>query len=151
MSKDENGHGSDGKFKPEFIEQAAKLARLGATDFEIAGFFKVHVSTLHQWKHDHEGFVESLRLGKEEADNRVERALYQRAVGYSYDSVKIFQYEGCPVEVPFVEHIAPDVQAGQYWLNNRKGYDWKSKVEHEHSGTLNIEALNEASERAAKG
>jgi hypothetical protein len=31
-----------------------------------------------------------LKAGKAEADDRVERSLYQRAVGYEYDAVKIF-------------------------------------------------------------
>jgi hypothetical protein len=30
------------------------------------------------------------KTGKAEADVRVERSLYRRAVGYSYDAVKIF-------------------------------------------------------------
>jgi hypothetical protein len=34
-------------------------------------------------------------VGKSEADDRVERSLYQSAVGYSYDSVKILQACWC--------------------------------------------------------
>jgi hypothetical protein len=32
----------------------------------------------------------ALKLGKKEADERMERSLYQRGLGYSYDAVKIF-------------------------------------------------------------
>jgi len=30
--------------------------------------------------------LHSLKAGKKEADNRMERSLYQRGVGYSYDA-----------------------------------------------------------------
>lgn len=141
MGKNADGTGSDTKFKPEFIEQATKLAKLGATDFEIAEFFGVSDRTLRTWKHKEAGFAAALVLGKEEADNRVERALYQRAVGYSYEAEKVMQFEGEVVRADTVEHIPPDVKAAEYWLNNRKGYDWKSKVEHEHKGKLTLEQL----------
>lgn len=138
MAKNADGTGSDTKFKPEFIEQGRKLAKLGATDFEIAEFFGVSDRTLRTWKHEHEGFAESLKLGKEEPDDRVERALYQRAVGYSFDSQKIMQFEGDAVVVDYVEHIPPDPKAAEYWLNNRRGNSWKSKVDHEHSGNVGV-------------
>src|SRR3546814_1891027 len=64
-----------------------------------------------------------------------------RAVGYSFDAEKIMQDKGVVVRADYVEHLPPDVSAAQYWLNNRKGYDWKSKVEHEHSGKIGLEQL----------
>src|SRR3546814_9331799 len=51
------------------------------------------------------------------------------------------QDKGVVVRADYVEHLPPDVSAAQYWLNNRKGYDWKSKVEHEHSGKIGLEQL----------
>jgi len=37
--------------------------------------------------------------------------LYERAVGYNYDAVKIFMPANAkkPVYAPYVEHISPDV------------------------------------------
>jgi len=53
----------------------------------------------------------SARMGK--LDSRVERSLYERANGYSYDAVKIFMPAGAqkPVYAPYVEHVPPDVGA----------------------------------------
>lgn len=48
--------GRPSKFKPEFIEQAEKLCKLGATDLEMADFFEVDVRTLYRWKADNESF-----------------------------------------------------------------------------------------------
>ena len=49
-------------------------------------------------------------IGKEEANTRTERSLYQRANGYNYNAVKIFMPAGAkkPVYAPYVEHIPPD-------------------------------------------
>lgn len=129
-------------YKPAFAEQAAKLCRLGATDLELADFFGVDVRTIYRWKHTHEAFCQSVTCGKEAADERVERALYNRAVGYSHDAVKIFMPAGAekPVYAPYTEHVPPDPSAAFNWLKNRKPAEWRDKQEVEHTGglTLNV-------------
>ena len=51
-------------------------------------------------------------LLREEADARVKRSLYSRAVGYSFNSEKIFcNKDGEVTRVPIVEHVPPDVTA----------------------------------------
>lgn len=124
------------KFKPEFIEQAAKLCKLGATDVEVADFFEIDARTLYRWKADNEAFCQSLKAGKIEADERVERSLYAKAIGYSYDAVKIFNHQGVIIEAPYREHVAPDTTACIFWLKNRKPAEWRDKQEMEHSGAV---------------
>lgn len=119
--------GRPSAFKPEYVEQGRKLAALGATDREIADFFKVAESTLYLWKNTHPLFSEALKVGKAPADARVEQSLYRRATGYSFDAQKIFQYEGQPVTVPYVEHVPPDVTACIFWLKNRVPEEWRDK------------------------
>lgn len=115
------------KFKPEMIKQAKKLAELGATDRDAAEFFEVDEATIHRWKHTKPGFCEALKVGKEAADNRVEQSLYRKATGYSFDAVKIFQYEGAPVKVEYVEHIPPSDTACIFWLKNRRPEQWRER------------------------
>jgi len=122
------------KYQPEFIEQARKLALLGAIDREIADFFDVAESTLYLWKLEHPEFSEALKRGKEAADDRVERSLYHRAIGYSHDSVKMFQAGGVVISEPFVEHYPPDTTAAIFWLKNRRPAQWRDKVQQELSG-----------------
>lgn len=123
------------KFKPEFVEQARKLAQLGATDRECADFFDVNEATLHRWKHDHPEFCESLKVGKEAADDRVEQSLYRRALGYSHDAVKIHVAgDGQITQVPFVEHYPPDTTAAIFWLKNRRKDDWRDVSRQEQTG-----------------
>lgn len=121
-------------YKPEHAKQARKLCELGATDVELADFFEVHVSTIYRWQAKHEKFCEALKAGKDAADERVERSLYHKAVGYSFDAVKIFNASGTPLEVPYREHIPPDTTAAIFWLKNRRRDEWRDKQDHEHTG-----------------
>lgn len=138
--------GRPSSYKPEYAEQVKKLALLGATDQEMADFFEVDVRTVHRWKHDHEEFCHSLKAGKEAADDRVERSLYQRAIGYEQDEVKIFMPGGAsePVYAPFRAKVAPDTTAAIFWLKNRRKDDWRDRKEVEHSGNLNLGAALDA-------
>jgi hypothetical protein len=94
--------------------------------------------TIHRWKSQHEEFCHSLRAGKEEADARVERSLYQRAVGYEHEAVKIFMPAGAeaPVYAPYIEHVPPDTNASTFWLKNRKPGEWRDKTEVEVTNSL---------------
>jgi hypothetical protein len=126
--------GRPSKFKPEFVEQARKLAELGATDREVAEFFEVEERTVHRWKHENEQFCQSLKVGKEAADERVVQSLYRRAIGYSHDATKIaVNAAGEVTTVPFIEHHAPDTTAAIFWLKNRRRDEWRDKHEHEHT------------------
>lgn len=116
------------KFKPEFTQQAEKLCLLGATDREIASFFEVTERTLNRWKADFPEFCQALKAGKQEADDRVERSLFNRAVGYSFDSEKIFNDKDRGItRAECVEHVPPDVTACIFWLKNRKPDNWRDK------------------------
>jgi len=128
--------GRPSDYKDEYAKQAEKLAVLGATDQEVADFFEVDVRTVYRWKHDHDAFCQALKVGKETADERVERSLYQKAIGYEQDEVKIFMPGGAeaPVYAPFRAKIAPDTTAAIFWLKNRRSQDWRDKRETELSG-----------------
>jgi hypothetical protein len=71
--------------------------------------------------------LHALKLGKKEVDERVERSLYQKAVGYHYGAVKIFLPYGSkePIYAPYVEHIVPDTTAAIFWLKNRCPSQWR--------------------------
>ena len=127
-------------FKPEFADQARKLCELGATDTELADFFRVDVRSIYRWRNTHADFCEAIKVGKEAADERVERALYQRAVGYSLEGEKVFQYQGEVIRAPIVEHVPADPGAAMNWLKNRRGDTWRDKQQIEHSTTDDLAA-----------
>lgn len=132
-------------YEPEFAGQAQKLCQLGATDIEIADFFGVHVATLNRWKAEFPEFCASIKSGKAEADERVERSLFHRANGYSFDSEKVFQFQGEIVRAKTREHVPPDTTACIFWLKNRRPDDWRDKSEHvirDESSALTDEELH---------
>ena len=67
------------EYKAEYCEVAATMALNGATDAEIADELSVSVMSLWRWRGKYPEFREALRYGKENADERVERSLYQRS------------------------------------------------------------------------
>lgn len=126
------------KYKPEFAGQAAKLCLLGATDAQLADFFEVSVSTINLWKVEHSEFSESIKVPKEQADERVVQSLFRRAMGYEHDEVDIKVVDKEIVMTPIRKYYPPDTSAMIFWLKNRAG--WRDKVEQEHSGTVIVQA-----------
>ena len=104
------------KFKPEYIEQAENYCLLGATDAELAKFFKVNVDTIYEWKKVHPEFSDATKTGKEVADQRVVNSLYQKACGYELND----------------RHYPADTTAAIFWLKNRIPDDWKDVKERHH-------------------
>ena len=113
------------KFKPEFIGQAEKLCKLGATDIEIADFFEVDVRSIYRWKGENEAFCQALKAGKAESDDRVERSLFARANGYEHDEVDIRVVDHTIVQTPIRKHYPPDTTAAIFWLKNRRPEQWR--------------------------
>ncbi len=126
--------GRPSSYKPEYAEQAAQLCKLGATDEELGTFFKVSTRTIYRWKALHEAFCQAIKVGGESADTRVERSLYARAVGYTYDAVKIMQHKGDVIVERYREHVPPDTTAMIFWLKNRQPERWRDVHRQEHTG-----------------
>jgi hypothetical protein len=121
-------------YKDDYPDQARKLCALGATDEDLAAFFHVSRSTVHAWKSRHPEFGEALRAGKSDADDRVEKSLYQAAIGYSHPEAHISHYQGAVTVTPLTKHYPPNVTSAIFWLKNRRPTAWREKVDHEVTG-----------------
>lgn len=132
--------GQPTKYKPEYVQRAADLAANGATDMEIADELDVSIRAFYSWRAAHPEFRQALKAGKEIADERVERSLFQRAIGYEQQTVKIFMPKDAsePVYAPFREIVAPDTTACIFWLKNRKPQEWRDKSELEIPGLVSL-------------
>jgi hypothetical protein len=117
------------KYKDEYVEQVRKLCLLGATNEQIANFFSISTSTLHEWRQEHEEFSSALKEGKMLADAEVADSLFQRAKGYSCPDLDIKMYEGEIIETPYTKHYPPDATSAIFWLKNRQPELWRDKRE----------------------
>lgn len=144
MSDDFNGDeptrgpGRPPTYDPAFAAQAKKLCALGATDMELADFFGVATRTIYAWRNVHPEFSQASIAGKDAADDRVERALYGRAVGYTFESEKVFQFQGEIIRTDTREHVPPDPGAALHWLKNRRPDKWRDKQVVEHAGAVEV-------------
>jgi len=136
--KGKNKGGRPAKYKPEYAEQAGKACLLGYTDAELAQKFDVDERTINRWKKDYPKFCQSLKKGRDIADEEVSRRLYERAMGYEVKEDVIFQYKGEPVIVPTTKKYPPDPTSMIFWLKNRQRSKWRDKQDMEHSGEVNL-------------
>lgn len=135
--------GRPSKYKPEFARIAAALCKRGATDFELAEEFEVSTVTIWRWTVQHEDFCNAVVVGKNAYDDRIERALAQRASGYSYHTQKVFNFQGAIVRADVVEHVPADIGAAKLWLTNRRPDRWRDVQKFEHGNPGDFDQMSE--------
>ena len=115
---------------PKILAHACALAAAGGLEREIAEELEVSLSTLRRWRNNSKMFANALAVGKKAADDRVERSLYELALGYEYEATKVFCQDGVITKVTYTEHVPPNPTAIIFWLKNRKREVWRDRVEH---------------------
>lgn len=120
----ENKGGRPTKYEDIDLEYVEKLASAGLTDVQIAAIMEIAPSTLYLWKNEHPEFSEALKRGKEVADEKVVKALYSRALGYTHPDVHISNFQGMVTVTPIFKHYPPDPTSCIFWLKKRKPKDW---------------------------
>ena len=104
--------GRPSPYKPEYDQLAYQLCTLGLTDPQLALRFGVVRSTINKWKLDHPSFSDSIKRGKEDADDLVINALRKKA-------------------------LDGDTTACIFWLKNRQPKDWRDR---KHVALENVSA-----------
>lgn len=125
----------DSKVHPQLAEAWAAAGKINT---EIAEKLGIAESTLRLWEKRHKAFSAALKSGRSPSDDRVERSLFERAIGYSNpNAVKIFLPQGStePIYAPYTEHYPPEVVACIFWLKNRRPEKWRDKQELDHNMT----------------
>ena len=80
----------------------------------------------------------ALGTAKEVLDERIERSLAHRALGYSHPAVKfmtVSDEHGSHIErLEYIEHYPPDTAAMCFWLKNRRPDRWRDvqNIEAQH-------------------
>jgi hypothetical protein len=122
-----NKVGRPSKYDEIDLDQVKKLAVKGWTDKEMSEFFEVDERTWARWKAKYDEFCHALKDWKQFADERVERSLYERAIGYTCKDTKFATFEGqiCD-EREYDKHHPPDPTSMIFWLKNRDPKRWRA-------------------------
>lgn len=121
------------KYNPQYATIAGHALKRGATIAELAEMFGVQNATIWKWRQTHDDFDAAFGEFGSHYDERVERALAERAVGYTYPDTKFFNYQGSIVSQTYLKHEPPDIAAIKMWLSARKPAQWRVKDEVEIS------------------
>jgi hypothetical protein len=113
-------------YTPDHDERAFNLALLGLNDDQLSLALGICEATLNNWKHDHPTFLESLTRGKEDADAKVARSMYERALGVTIVEEAVTK-DGEIVKLH--KQLPSDTAAAKHWLSNRQRGRWSNNGE----------------------
>jgi hypothetical protein len=129
MSEENKTPGHPSKFNDVDIRLIRFMYKKGATDQEVADELGVCRKTIHNWQVANPELKEQMKEWKQEADEKVERSLFERATGYSHKETKLFCHEGGIIAEDIIKHYPPDATSMIFWLKNRKPKDWRDRQE----------------------
>lgn len=121
-----NSPGRPTKYKEAFNDQVFEMALLGLTDTQMATIIGVNQDTFNEWKKVYPSFSESLMRGKEDADGKVAKAMYKRALGLTIIEEALTK-DGQIVQLR--KELPPDTPAAKHWLANRQRKLWANNGE----------------------
>jgi hypothetical protein len=121
-----NKGGRPTKYKEAFNDQVFEMALLGLSDSQMANILGITEQTLNNWKTEHPMFFESLTQGKENADGKVAKAMYKRALGLTIIEEALTK-DGQIVQLR--KELPPDTPAAKHWLANRQRKLWANNGE----------------------
>jgi hypothetical protein len=133
------GPGRDSLYDPSMNDQARKLALLGLTNEEMAEFFGVSERTFYRWMAEETAFCQAVNEGKTIADANVADSFYKRATGEHVQLEKVVKRaDGTHEVMKYMTFIPGDAGAALNWLKNRRAQSWRDKVDHNHSGSIDL-------------
>jgi hypothetical protein len=130
-------------YKDEYPSIAEKATRVGFTVKELAALFDVKPSKINTWILRHPEFAAAVRMGRGQADDRVERNLFERACGYEYLAEKPMNVGGKIEIAQYKEHVKPDIIAQIFWLKNRRPENWRDVQQHEHGNAGEFASMDD--------
>lgn len=103
-------------------EMARCLCLAGKIDVEACAIMGISKQTWHNWRKKYPEFANAISGGKDVVDEKVEKALLARAMGYDRHG----------------KHYPPDTVAAMYWLQNRRPERWQDTRNIKHSGNVDL-------------
>jgi hypothetical protein len=103
----------------------------GSTDEQIYKKLRISKDSFYDYKKKHPEFTDALKIGKDDADDLVESALFKRALGYEYEETEESETynpeTGQTVKTrKIIKHLVADTTAQIFWLKNRRPDRWRN-------------------------
>jgi len=117
------GRKSDREYVPEYAEIAGMLCQLGRTYAEIRQVFQVKAGVFNRWRREHSELDEALAINKKMANAKVSKALFDKAIGYSYKAEQTVMKDGS-IRTTW-KHVPADVAAQIFYLKNLDSENFK--------------------------
>jgi len=121
-------------------------AAQGASPREIAQKLSLSLYELNLLIEGNDELAEAMVAGSELADDKVESALFDRAIGFEYFSYEKFEEELVhqgkntgDVKIKEVKKkikVLGEISAQIFWLKNRRAERWRDKQELKHQGEV---------------
>ena len=121
------------KYNPQYATIAAAFLAKGGTTYDLAKMFDISERTVYKWRAMYPEFDKAFEDLGQHFDQRIERRLAERAMGYTYLAQKPVAYKGVVTIAEYEEHIPPDINAIKTWLAARQPEKWRVKDEVELS------------------
>ena len=80
--------GAPTKWNNDLVPILERLYERGFSDSEVAETLRITEQTLNNWKKKYPDIFESLKDWKKKADDKIVKALYERALGYEHPEEK---------------------------------------------------------------
>lgn len=131
--------GHSGVFQPEVLHLVKCLCKLGATNMQLAEALQRNITTIESWLTKYPDFKQAVEEGKMDSDARVQKSLYERAIGFSYDEIQEYRGKGKDGKEysytrKITKRVLGDVTAQIFWLTNRMRGIWQ----HVHRSEINV-------------
>lgn len=126
------------RYHPSFAKKALRASASGFTRRETCRYLEVGEDTLNLWAMIYTEFQSALRSNPYARAERVEDALYRRALGYEVPAEKIMiDKRNDVVREPYLQHIPPDTSAAIAILSVYKPETF-GKAAREGGTTVNV-------------
>ena len=139
-------------FKPDHNRMVFWLALAGLNEFEMASVIGIADATLGVWKRTRPDFMAAMKAGRMEAVGTAAHSLFRAGNGYSHKEIKLVpnrvkEYDPDTgrvvkeytevLEVEYMKHYPPNVQALLKFLAAKHPEVWGDRSEVVHTGNVN--------------
>lgn len=116
------------RYSRAWDRQVEILAELGANDHIFARFFGTTPDQIEEWRATEPEFRKRAVLDNDAMLDTVERSLFQRATGYTFESEKITtDKKGRVQRTATARHVPPDIKAAALILTNGRPDKWRDR------------------------